>query len=87
MKSSKLLTTAAAALTVVGAGLVYAQTTPAGPGNTPTDQSTNQAAQPSTSTPGVTPMQNSPTPPTSPSQDTMQRSTTPMAPDAQADRN
>lgn len=77
MKTSKLLTTSVAALTVVGAGLVYAQTnqqiSPANPA--PMEQQPTQAQ----------PM----TPPTdtqtSPSQDTVQRS--PMTPDAQADRN
>ncbi|MGE0350117.1 hypothetical protein [Hydrogenophaga sp.] len=76
MKTSKLLTTSVAALTVVGAGLVYAQTT--------------QQTSPATPAPMEQPVQAQPmTPPadtqTSPSQETVQRS--PMTPDAQADRN
>jgi hypothetical protein len=77
MKSSKLLTTAVAALTVVGAGLVYAQTTQPTP-TTPAPMEQPTQAQPMTP-PSTTQ--------TAPSQDTVQRSTTPMAPDAQADRN
>lgn len=73
MNVTKFLTTSAAALSVVGAGLVYAQvttpTTPAAP---------DTQAQPTT--PPADGM-------TTPSQDTMQRSDTTMAPDAQADRN
>ena len=76
MNASKLITTSVAALAVVGAGLVYAPTSPATPAAP--DQGSTQAA----------PM----TPPpagsmTTPSQETVQRSDTPMAPDAQADRN
>ncbi len=87
MQTSRLLTTAVAALTVVGAGLVYAQTTttPPGPGTTTQDQATpGQPASPGTTTaPGM-----GAATPTTPSQDTTQRSNTmPMAPDAQADRN
>ena len=75
MNTSQLLTTTAAALTVVGAGLVYAQSTP-----TPEPAITEPAtqAQPTTPPTGTATM---------PSQDTTQRSTVPMAPDAQADRN
>jgi hypothetical protein len=87
MNASKLITTSVAALTVVGAGLVYAQTAPATPpGSTAAPgelqgtqaQPTTPPAESSTTTPstGMTP----------PSQDTVQRSDT-MAPDAQADRN
>lgn len=84
MKTSRLLTTTVAALTVVGAGLVYAQTTtmPPGPGTTTQDQATpGQPASPGTS--GTAPATQ-----TMPSQDTTQRSNTmPMAPNAQPDRN
>jgi hypothetical protein len=75
MKTSKLLTTSVAAMTVVGAGLVYAQTT----------QQTSPAPmeQPTQAQPMTPPADTQ----TSPSQDTLQRSQTPMAPDAQADRN
>ena len=38
MNATKLLTTSVAALAVVGAGLVYAQTTPGSPGTTDTGQ-------------------------------------------------
>lgn len=75
MKTSRLLTTSLAALTIVGAGFVFAQTTP---GTTPP------------ATPDQAPTQAQPMPPattTTPTQDTTQRSTTPMAPDARADRN
>lgn len=72
MNVSKFLTTSAAALAVVGAGLVYAQVT------TPAPEQDAQA-QPTMPPPeGGAP---------TPSQDTLQRSDTPMAPDAQADRN
>lgn len=77
MKTSRLLTSSVAALTVVGAGFVFAQTTP----GTTTEPAPNQQ-----------PAQAQPMPPTTttttPTQDTTQRSTTmPMTPDAQADRN
>jgi hypothetical protein len=87
MTASKLLTTTVAALTVVGAGLVYAQTTatPPGPGNTPSDQMTNQAPPATTTAPGAT-TNNMPATST-PAQDTTQRSTTTVPMDAQADRN
>lgn len=80
MKTSRLLTTSVAALTVIGAGLVYAQTTPTTPAPMTQDQPTQ--AQPMTTPSTVTT-------PATPSQDTTQRSTTtaPMTPDAQADRN
>lgn len=82
MKTSKLLTTSVAALTVVGAGLVYAQTTtPSTPA--PMTQDSATQAQPSTPT---TPAPST-TMPATPSQDTTQRSTVPMTTDAQADRN
>ncbi len=77
MKTSNLLTTAVAALTVVGAGLVYAQTTPGAPAGTQPEP-TNQA-QPATPA--------APAAPTMPSQDTTQRSPAPMTTEAQADRN
>ncbi|QHE86766.1 hypothetical protein [Hydrogenophaga sp. BPS33] len=81
MNASKLLTTAVAALTVVGAGLVYAQTTtPGAPTGTPEPANQSQMG-----TPPATNMQ-SPAP-TTPAQDTTQRSTAPMTTDAQADRN
>ncbi|MDR7092662.1 hypothetical protein [Hydrogenophaga laconesensis] len=75
MKTSRLLTSSVAALTVVGAGFVFAQATPG---------TTTEPA------PGQQPAQAQPMPPattTTPTQDTAQRSTVPMAPDAQADRN
>lgn len=75
MKTSRLLTSSVAALTVVGAGFVFAQTTP----GTTTEPAPNQQ-----------PAQAQPMPPTTtttPTQDTTQRSTMPMTPDAQADRN
>lgn len=79
MKTSKLLTTTVAALTVVGAGLVFAQTNP--PGTTPpmtAPEPTNQA------TPAAPPAGTM----TTPSQDTTQRApAAPMTTDAQADRN
>lgn len=79
MKTSKLLTTSVAALTVVGAGLVYAQTTtPSTPA--PMTQDSATQAQPGTPAPSTTM-------PATPSQDTTQRSTAPMTTDAQADRN
>lgn len=81
MNTSKLLTTTVAALTVVGAGLVYAQTTaPSGPGATTQDPATQAQPTPPTSPPTSTM-------PATPSQDTTQRSTVPMTTDAQADRN
>ncbi|RJP64631.1 MAG: hypothetical protein C4535_17100 [Comamonadaceae bacterium] len=83
MNASKLITTSVAALAVVGAGLVYAQTSPATPAAP--DQGSTQAA------PMTPPPAGSMTTPsatmTPPSQETLQRSDTPMAPDAQADRN
>lgn len=79
MNTSKLLTTTVAALTVVGAGLVYAQTTtPSAPAPMTQDPATQ--AQPTTPAPATTM-------PATPSQDTTQRSTVPMTTDAQADRN
>ena len=73
MNVSKFLTTSAAALSVVGAGLVYAQVT------APTTPAPDTQAQPTTPPPEGSP--------TTPSQDTLQRSDTTMVPDAQADRN
>lgn len=82
MNAIKLLTTSAAALAVVGAGLVYAQTTT--PPST-TDQGTQ--VQPMTPPPAGTMTTPPAASPATPSQETVQRSDTPMAPDAQADRN
>lgn len=83
MKTSRLLTTSVAALTVVGAGLVFAQATP----GTTTEPAPNQQPaqmQPTTPSTGTTNMGTQ----TMPSQDTTQRSNTmPMTPNAQADRN
>lgn len=82
MNTSKLLTTTVAALTVVGAGLVYAQTTaPSGPGAMTQDPATQAQPTPPTSPPTTT------TTPAMPSQDTTQRSTVPMTTNPQADRN
>ncbi len=76
MNVTKFLTTSAAALSIVGAGLVYAQvTTPTTPPAAP-----QQDAQQAPTTPPSTGAT------TTPSQDTMQRSDT-MSPDARADRN
>lgn len=79
MNTSKLLTTTVAALTVVGAGLVYAQTTPGTPA--PMTQDSATQAQPTTPAPSTT------TTPAMPSQYTTQRSTVPMTTGPQADRN
>lgn len=77
MNASKLLTTTVAALTVVGAGLVYAQTTtPGAPTGTPEPANQSQMG-----TPPATNM------PASPTQDTTQASPAPMTTEAQADRN
>jgi hypothetical protein len=84
MNAIKLLTTSAAALAVVGAGLVYAQTTT--PGSTTTESPSTTQAQPMT-TPPAGGMTTPAATPATPSQDTVQRSDTTMAPDAQADRN
>lgn len=84
MNASKLITTSVAALAVVGAGLVYAQTTP---GTTSESPSTTPPAAQMTPPPAgsmTTPPAATMTPP---SQETVQRSDTTMAPDAQADRN
>lgn len=85
MNAIKLLTSSAAALAVVGAGLVFAQTTPGTPGTTDTGQGTQ--AQPMTTPPASDTTTPSAAPPATPSQETVQRSATPMTPDAQADRN
>ncbi len=84
MNAIKLITTSAAALAVVGAGLVYAQTTPGSPGTT--DQGQGTQVQPMTPPAGgmTTPPAAAPT---TPSQDTVQRSDSTMTPDARADRN
>lgn len=85
MNAIKLLTTSAAALAVVGAGLVFAQTTPGTPSTT-TD--TGQGAQAQQTPPADSSMTTPPAAsPATPSQDTVQRSDTTMAPEAQADRN
>ena len=84
MNAIKLLTTSAAALTVVGAGLVFAQTTPGTPGTTDQGQGTQAQQMPPAGGTMTTPPAASPT---TPSQDTVQRNDTTMAPDAQADRN
>jgi hypothetical protein len=84
MNAIKLLTSSVAALAVVGAGLVFAQTTPGTPGTTDTGQGTQ--AQPMT-TPPASDTTSPAASPATPSQETVQRSDTPMAPEAQADRN
>lgn len=84
MNASQLITTSVAALTVVGAGLVYAQTSPATPAAP--DQGTTQA-QPMTPPPAGGTTTTPSTGMTPPSQETVQRSDTTMTPDAQADRN
>jgi hypothetical protein len=83
MTTSKILTTTVAALTVVGAGLVYAQTTaPSGAGPMTQDPATQaQPTPPNTTTPPATT-----TTPAMPSQESTQRSTVPMT-TPQADRN
>jgi hypothetical protein len=83
MNAIKLITTSAAALAVVGAGLVYAQTTPGTPG-TDTGQGTQAQQMPPAGGTMTTPPAATPT---TPSQDTVQRSDSTMPPDARADRN
>jgi hypothetical protein len=85
MNAIKLLTSSAAALAVVGAGLVFAQTTPGTPSTTTDTGQGTQAQQ--TPPAGGTMTTPSAATPTTPSQETVQRSDTPMAPEAQADRN
>ncbi|MDO9434415.1 hypothetical protein [Hydrogenophaga sp.] len=91
MKTSRLLTTTMAALTVVGAGLVYAQTSPGTPAGTQPEPANQSQMGTPPATGGGMQTQNTPTTPgmgTTPAQDTTQRSPAPMttAP-AQADRN
>lgn len=81
MNAIKLITTSAAALAVVGAGLVYAQTTP---GTPDTGQGTQAQQMPPAGGTMTTPPAATPT---TPSQDTVQRSDSTMTPDARADRN
>jgi hypothetical protein len=83
MNAIKLLTTSAAALAVVGAGLVYAQTTPGSPATTDTGQGAQIQPTPPAGSMTTPPAAS----PATPSQETVQRSDTPMAPEAQADRN
>lgn len=90
MKTSRLLTTTVAALTVVGAGLVFAQTTPGAPAGTQPEPANQSQTGTPPATSGGMQNQNTPTTPgmgTTPSQDTAQRSPAPMTAPAQADRN